>query len=154
MGVVTELKKANGEVLRIIDGEYDRTNYSGCFSSPKPSRKILNGEYLVEGECDDIAYTPCDNLNELIFYKKAFAVWTVPGLDYYVIEIGAVYECEYYEIDDFIDYLDGLIDIDVGGVFGDTDERIAIGDKKFVEEKNTLYTMCNYAFENINVPHG
>ena len=52
MGVVTEIKKANGEVMRIIDGEYVIGASSGCFSSPKPCRKVINGEYLVEGECE------------------------------------------------------------------------------------------------------
>lgn len=48
---VREIKKANGEVLRIIDGEYVIGANSGCFSSPSPCRKIINGEYLVEEEC-------------------------------------------------------------------------------------------------------
>ena len=52
MGVVAELKKANGEVLRIIDGEYVIGANSGCFGSPKPCRKVINGEYLVERECN------------------------------------------------------------------------------------------------------
>ena len=48
MGKVTEIRKANGEVMRIIDGEYVIGAGSGCFSSPKPCRKIIGGEYLVE----------------------------------------------------------------------------------------------------------
>ena len=58
MGVVTEIKKANGEVMRIIDGEYVIGASSGCFSSPKPCRKVINGEYLVEGECDELNLPP------------------------------------------------------------------------------------------------
>jgi len=49
MGKVTEIRKANGEVMRIIDGEYVIGANSGCFANPSPCRKIINGEYLVEG---------------------------------------------------------------------------------------------------------
>jgi len=60
MGKVTEIKKANGEVMRIIDGEYVIGAGSGCFSSPKPCRKIINGEYLVEGEYGEkLPDNPC-----------------------------------------------------------------------------------------------
>ena len=52
MGKVTEIKKANGEVMRIIDGEYVIGANSGCFANPSPCRKIINGEYLVEEECE------------------------------------------------------------------------------------------------------
>ena len=69
MGVVTEIKKANGEVMRIIDGEYVIGASSGCFSSPKPCRKVINGEYLVEGECDEIICNECwDNTAAYLQY--------------------------------------------------------------------------------------
>ena len=54
MGKVTEIRKANGEVMRIIDGEYVIGANSGCFANPSPCRKIINGEYLVEGECNEL----------------------------------------------------------------------------------------------------
>jgi len=48
MGKVTEIKKANGEVMRIIDGEYVIGAGSGCFANPSPCRKIIGEEYLIE----------------------------------------------------------------------------------------------------------
>jgi len=45
---ITEIKKANGEIMRIIDGEYVIGAGSGCFASPKPYRKTIKGEFLVE----------------------------------------------------------------------------------------------------------
>jgi hypothetical protein len=63
MGVVTEIKKANGEVMRIIDGEYVIGASSGCFSSPNPHlyTEIINGEYLVEKEYNELnsSSNPC-----------------------------------------------------------------------------------------------
>jgi hypothetical protein len=45
---VTELKKANGEVLRIIDGEYVIGAGASCQNKVKCPTKIISGGYVVE----------------------------------------------------------------------------------------------------------
>ena len=57
---VSEIKKANGEVMRIIDGEYVIGANSGCFANPSPCRKVINGNYLVERKCvGNLPDNPC-----------------------------------------------------------------------------------------------
>jgi len=104
MGKVTEIRKANGEVMRIIDGEYVIGAGSGCFSSPKPCRKIINGEYLVEGECEEeiCVYYSCEDFKNYI-------------KDGYIFDQYAeVLECKIIEINNFFDdyYID-YIDVDL-----------------------------------------
>jgi len=139
MGVVTELKKVNGEVLRIIDGEYVIGANSGCFSSPKPCRKIINGEYLVEGECGDECEKRCsyrieyknngyyicfiDNLPEgavkktktdtVFFYDLPFQISNAP-CDTHTYPISLQFlPVDYYEDEEYIYFEKGWVACDV-----------------------------------------
>jgi len=80
MGKVTEIKKANGEIMRIIDGEYVIGASSGCFSSPKPCRKIINGEYVINKCFDCITLESLDcfiNITTREQFKEVidFGLW-------------------------------------------------------------------------------
>ena len=48
MGKITELKKANGEVLRIIDGEYVIGAGASCQNKVRCPTRIISGSYVVE----------------------------------------------------------------------------------------------------------
>ena len=83
---VSEIKKANGEVMRIIDGEYVIGANGGCFNNPSPCRKVINGNYLVERKCGcsggciyDEYYDGGDSLDlyskHLIFLNKCIGCY-------------------------------------------------------------------------------
>jgi len=90
MGKVTEIKKANGEVMRIIDGEYVIGASSGCFANPSPCRKIINGEYLVEGECKNVI--PCGE-----YIKDGRGFLNITENVIYLAEPMILYEVEDFE---------------------------------------------------------
>jgi len=48
MGKITELRKANGEVLRIIDGEYVIGAGASCQNKVRCPTRIISGSYVVE----------------------------------------------------------------------------------------------------------
>ncbi len=81
MGKVTEIRKANGEVMRIIDGEYVIGANSGCFANPSPCRKIIKGEYLVECErCSGKIY---ENRYEILLSRSELPVGeTMPDFEF------------------------------------------------------------------------
>ncbi len=76
MGKVTEIRKANGEVMKVIDGKYVIGASSGCFSTASLCKKIIKGGYLMEKCINNCSKCFTDKEEGLVYlYEGGWECW-------------------------------------------------------------------------------
>ena len=157
MGKITELRKANGEVLRIIDGEYVIGAGASCQNKVKCPTKIINGGYAVES-CKTlhlIAYFPLYNDNLKDEYSEYVASYFYDVNDRRLIHFKSPYD---YGIDSNNFYFSikakGYGVIGFGSVYGTNgvflridDDRVKICNvKKCIFEHSLMIDVDKFNF--------